>query len=376
MSKEIITTEELKALIANGIKQENLHEALPEDAIERIKEKILAIKNREDAKNIPEIVSEAEFSNNQNTEFPEERLNIDAPEQQVDMSGMNDNNIQIAPGSVPAEQPSIPTVGYTPELPEMLKKAMPSELFVFQYTDINENGENLSYKPMRLMEDPDVKKSMQELWIEQGKTKANVYVAKFEKMGEIHFNYTDGISKFIKTPALPDYAGGQEYKENPYAANSMPQIDAPKREELERYIKSSVDLEGIVKNIVMGIIKDSVLTNSERAINDTNSVQEDIDNSSGDVPGYGTRNDQLVKPMEALIREDENLEFNISMKEIVESDSYEKITLPEELNEAIKLGDKKMLKRENQQVQEWLYNEKKYFIPVGRISKDKGYIKL
>ena len=51
---------------------------------------------------------------------------------------------------------------------------------------------------MRLMDDPDVKKSMHDLWIQEGKTKAKVFVAKFEEMGEIDFNYADGTSKFTE----------------------------------------------------------------------------------------------------------------------------------------------------------------------------------
>ncbi|MEK6829623.1 MAG: hypothetical protein AABY15_05885 [Nanoarchaeota archaeon] len=374
MSKQPITIEELKALIANGIKQENLHEVLPEDAIDRIKEKILSFKKREDAKEIPGIVSELDIPKLQagevdNREIPDESQLIPSPEQQVNVSGNNDNNFQVDSGNIPTEQPYSPTMGYAPELPEMLKKAAPSELFVFQYTDINESGENLSFKPMRLMDDPDVKKSMQELWIEEGKTKANIYVAKFEKMGEIHFNYTDGTSKFVQDASTPDYAGGQVYKDNPYAASSVPQIDEPKKAELESYIKSSVDLEKVVHDIVMNILKNSLLTNSERAFN------EDI--SATETPGFGTREDQLVKPMEESVsHEDEEIEFKVTMQEIVESDGYEKIVLPEELNECIKSGDKKLLKRGNEQVQEWTFNGNLYYTPIGRISKDKGYIKV
>ena len=41
MAKQI-NIEELKSLIANSIKQENLHDALPADAVEKIKDKICA----------------------------------------------------------------------------------------------------------------------------------------------------------------------------------------------------------------------------------------------------------------------------------------------------------------------------------------------
>lgn len=354
--------EELKALIANGIREQNLHEVLPEDAIERIKERILSKRDKDSEKQIPEVVSELNIMGGETSEMPDENQLIASPEQQIDMTGDTQSNFFVDAGSSPTDTTLEPEMGYAPELPEMLKKAAPAELFVFQYNDIGESGENLSYKPMRLMDEPDVKKSMQDLWLQEGKTKAKVYVAKFEEIGEINFNYANGTSSFIEKSSLPDYAGGPEYKENPYAAPSLPRIDATTQGELETYIKSSIDLEKVVSDIVMGILKDSILTNTERV-----SVGEDIE-TPVDRPGYGSSIAQMVKPMEES--------FKLSMQEIVEGDEYEKITLPENLNEKIKSGDKSMLSRENDSMQEWVFEGKSYFTPVDRLSKTKGYIKL
>jgi len=360
--------EELKTLIANGIREQNLQGALPEDAVERIKEKILAFRNKDAEKNIPEVVSELDvpslnYITSTETQFPDERELATSPEQQINMTGET-QQINIPAGSVPTGQPSEPTMGYTPELPEMLKKAEPAELFVFKYTDIGESGENLTNKPMRLMDDPDVKKSMQDLWIQEGKTKAKIYVAKFEEIGEINFNYADGTSKFTEKASMPDYVGGPQYKENPYAPESVPQIDEPTQANLETYIKNSVDLEKVVHDIVMGIVKDSLLTNTEKAVN------EDIyDTETQENNGYSIA--QAVKPME------EHIDIELpTMEEIVKSDDYEKITLPEGLNKIINSGDKSKLIKENEFVQEWNFEGKRFFTPVNRISKDKGYTKL
>jgi hypothetical protein len=361
-----LNTEELKTLIASHIKNENLHGALPDDAIERIKEKILAKNSKDSAQGIPEVVSEFNFPTiNTNTDdrvFPDASQATPSPEQQVDMTGSTIPDVHVDAGAIPLDRPSGSVIGYTPELPEMLKKAAPGELFVFRYNDVGESGENLSFKPMRLMDDPDVKKSMNDLWIQEGKTKADVYVAKFEKMGEINFNYTDGTSQFTETSALPDYAGGNQYKENPYAAASLPQIDAATQDSLETYVKSSVDLEKVVHDIVMGIVKDSLLTNTEKAVN----VQEDIA-APIDKPGYGVETAQLVKPMEES--------FTLSMEEIAEGEGYKKIDLPKELNEAISSGNRGMLIKENETMQQWMFEGKEYFTPTNRLSKTKGYIK-
>ncbi len=367
-----LNIDELKALISSQMKNENLHDSLPEDAIERIKEKILAKNSTDSAQGIPSVVSELDtVSLNTNTDdrkFPDERELVSSPEQQISMTGDTGPAVHVDAGEVPIDIPVEPTMGYTPEIPEPLKKAAPGELFVFDYNDVGESGENLSFKPMRLMDDPDAKKSMSDLWVQEGKTKAVVYVAKFEKMGEIEFNYADGTSKFTETASLPDYAGGTEYKDNPYAAESMPQIDAPTQDSLETYVKSSVDLEKVVHDIVMGILKDSILTNTEKAVNvvPASNVMEDIA-ASEDRQGYGVETTQRVKPMEES--------FDLTMDVLVESEEYKKITLPKELNERIKSGDKSLLVVENDDMQKWEFQDKTYYTPLNRLSKTKGYIK-
>jgi len=368
MSKQI-NIEELKTLIANGIRQENLDGALPEDAIERIKERILAFKEREAAKEIPSVVSEVDIpelpaGGNSEGDFPNEN------ELMSQNTSGNTETISVDAGAVPTEEPFLPTMGYSPELPEILKKAEPSELFVFQYNDIGESGENLTNKPLRLMDDPDVKKSMNDLWIEQGKTKAKVYVAKFEEIGEITFNYANGTSSFVEKSSLPDYAGGHEYKENPYAAPSLPQIDSTTQGELETYIKSSIDLEKVVHDIVMGIVKDSLLTNTEKASNSVpNYAIGAIDPNNQDIP----TNEQGQYINEDT--SDEEIELVITMREIVEGIGFEKVLLPKELNEKINSGDNSMLIRENGEVQEWKCDGSTYYVPKERISKTRGYIK-
>lgn len=362
--------EELKTLIANSIREENLQNSLPQDAVERIKNKILNKRDEKDSDKIPEVVSELDVptlqTNTDDRVFPDESQISNTITGGTIM-------VNMPAGSFATEQPSEPVVANSPELPEPLKKAAPAELFVFQYNDVGESGENLSFKPMRLMDDPDVKKSMHDLWMDEAKTKAKVFVAKFEEIGEIEYNYADGTSKFVEKASTPDYEGGPEYKENPYAAESLPQIDAPTQDNLETYIKNSVDLEKVVHDIVMGIVKDSLLTNSEKAIN------EDIhDTETQENNGYSIA--QAVKPMEeSESKEDEQIIFTnegvkLDVETLVKSEEFERVVLPEELNENINSGDKSMLKSESNGIQVWEFEGSKYYTQVGRISKNKGYI--
>jgi len=369
-----INIEELKTLIANGIREQNLHESLPEDAVEKITRKILALRDKESALEMPDIVSEVEtadlnYSSGHSDQFPDQRELEVSPEQHVSVTGET-STFDNPSGAVPTEQPSDPTMGYTPELPEMLQKAAPGELFVFRYNDVGESGENLSNKPMRLMDDPDVKKSMHDLWIQEGKTKAKVFVAKFEEMGEIDFNYADGTSKFTEKSALPDHAGGPEYQENPYAAASLPQVDAATQENLETYMKSSVDLEKTIHDIVMKIIKDSLLTNTEQAVNNnTLNIQEN------DMPMVAVCPKPTSGEMPMMLTKDEFEKFQLTMEDVVKDDNFERVDLPKELNEAITSGDKTMLVQENEHMQKWSFKNVEYYTPLNRLSKSKGYTK-
>lgn len=365
--------EELKTLIANSIREENLQGSLPEDAVERIKERILNKRDEKDSNKIPEIVSELDIPVVQNN--TEDRLFPDEEEaaQAYPSADATHEVAVVEPGAYQSEQPSEPKMGFTPEIPEPLKKAAPAELFVFQYNDIGESGENLSYKPMRLMDDPDVKKSMHDLWLDEAKTRAKVFVAKFEEIGEIEYNYADGTSKFVEKSSTPDYEGGPSYKENPYAAESLPQIDEPTQDNLETYIKSSVDLEKVVHDIVMKVIKDSLLTNSERAVN------EDIYDSGENKENNGYSVAQAVKPMEESTESDDQITFTneghkLDVETLVKSENFERVTLPKKLNESINSGDRSMLKSEGNGVQLWEFEGSYYYTQEGRISKDKGYI--
>lgn len=371
MSKQM-NIEELKTLIAKEIKSKNLHQSLPEDAVEKIKNKILSVRDHGDSQNMPDVVSELDtptlnYPTDDTASFPDQSQVIASPEQQIDVSGSTDS-FQVAAGSEQTGQPSQPTTGYMPELPTMLQKAEPSELFVFRYNDVVNNSENLSNKPMRLMDEPDVMKSMRDMWIEHGKTRAKVYVAKFEEIGEIKFDYSNGTSKFTEKASMPDHQSSPVYNENPYLEESLPQIEGDSKSNLETYIKSSVDLEKVVHDIVMGIVKDSLLTNTEKAVNSQPELEEDIAIVQ-DRPGYGADTTQMVKPME------EN-SFNMTMEDIVKDDGFERITLPKALNENISSGDTSLLVNENEFIREWRFENKSFYTPVSRVSKDKGYIKL
>jgi hypothetical protein len=261
---------------------------------------------------------------------------------------------------------------YEPALPSFMDKIDPAKIIVFDMNELSQGGENLSHKPLRTFENPDVKKSMNDLWIDEGKRKADVYMVKLEKIGCLDFNYSNGTTRFDEKKFDPDFAVQATYRENPYAANdAMKSVES--QSNVMNQISTAVDLEGVVKNIVMDLIKKGITT--------------DLPQES-----YGYDKSQAVKPMEesvpgyaarAMFNSGGDIEelntvadsFDLNMAKLVDDDgSFMKTELPESLREHIGSGDREFLRNENQEVEEWHFDNTSYFLPKNRISKNKGYV--
>jgi hypothetical protein len=376
---EKINIDELKAMIANQIKNENLNEVLDNTNIEEIARNILNKYKKESAINaIPDVIPE-------NTEAPPMPSNPvsmpkpDADEDVPESKYFNPNNGLDSFGTGTTNSPiqvdqntsgNIPS--YEPTLPSFMDKIEPAKIIVFDMNELSEGGENLSHKPLRTFENPDVKKSMNDLWIEDGKRKADVYIVKLEKIGDLDFNYSNGTTRFEEKRFDPDFTIQSKYRENPYAVDdAVKKID--NQSNIMSQISTAVDLEGVVKNIVMDLIKKGITT--------------DLPQES-----YGYDKSQIVKPMEEavpgyaarkLFNSGGDIEelnsvsdsFDLNMAKLVDDDGYFKKTeLPEPLKEHISSGNREFLKNENQEVEEWDFDGCSYFLPKNRISKNKGYI--
>lgn len=91
-------------------------------------------------------------------------------------------------------------LAYKPQIPAILNNIGNEQLFVFSENEISLGAEALSNTYFRLMSNPDEKRTMLELWTTDGKKSADLYIVKFEKLGEITFNPFEGISKFESKP--------------------------------------------------------------------------------------------------------------------------------------------------------------------------------
>lgn len=375
---EKINIDELKAMIANQIKNENLHEVLDGVNIEEIAKNILGKHKRDNAVNaIPDMIPE-------NTEAPAMATNaVSMPKPEEDTvpaaryfnpsNGLEDfgtgttnspNQIdQSTSGNIPS---------YEPALPSFMDKIDPAKIIIFDMNELSQGGENLSHKPLRTFENPDVKKSMNDLWIDEGKRKADVYMVKLEKIGCLDFNYSNGTTRFDEKRFDPDFAVKATYRENPYAANdAMKSVEA--QSNVMNQISTAVDLEGVVKNIVMDLIKKGITTDlpQESYGYDKSQAVKPMEES---VPGYAARgmfnSGGDIEELNAVADS-----FDLNMAKLVDDNGYfMKTELPESLKEHIGSGDREFLKNENQEVEEWHFDNTSYFLPKNRISKNKGYV--
>lgn len=375
---EKLNIDELKAMIANQIKNENLNEVLDSVNIEEIARNILGKHKRDNAVNaIPDMIPE-------NTEAPAmatSAVSMPKPEDDVvpaaryfnPSNGLEDFGTGTTNSPNQVDQSTSGNIpSYEPALPSFMDKIDPAKIIVFDMNELSQGGENLSHKPLRTFENPDVKKSMNDLWIDEGKRKADVYMVKLEKIGCLDFNYSNGTTRFDEKRFDPDFAVKATYRENPYAASdAMKSVEA--QSNVMNQISTAVDLEGVVKNIVMDLIKKGITT--------------DLPQES-----YGYDKSQAVKPMEesvpgyaarAMFNSGGDIEelnavadsFDLNMAKLVDDNgSFMKAELPESLKEHIESGNREFLKNENQEVEEWRFDNTSYFLPKNRISKIKGYV--
>ena len=389
MEKQKINHAELKTKIANEIRNMQLDGALSEEAVNKIYNDVInKVRVHQASEGLQRLIPEERQSNQPvNPVSPTDSgnpytLNPDTPpaKSELDIFPTNDKlmpgpinqgltggtNYTNVDGNTNINQGTTGNIpAYKPKLPAFMDKIGAADVIIFNTNEVSEGGENLSNKPFRTMENPDLKKSMHDFWLENGKQRANVYIAKFEKIGEIDFNYNDGTSQFTEKRVDIDNNQVSNYQENPYKEKSTPETIKDKHLDaagLETYIKSSIDLEKVVHDMVSNILKDYFQTNKATA------VQQETSLNNPDGPNFGYRPDDAVKPMQESVSK-----FDLKVIDVVTH--YTRKDIPLALQESINKGSTEFLKNKNDEVEEWLYEGVSYFMPVGKITVKKGYVK-
>lgn len=93
---------------------------------------------------------------------------------------------------------------YKPQLPEFILKSQPAQLFIYDRNELSMGAESLSNMKYSVVGSPDTKKSMHELWIEEGKIKAEIFKVELQQIGVMEFDPTVGTCRFVEmTSPMP-----------------------------------------------------------------------------------------------------------------------------------------------------------------------------
>lgn len=87
---------------------------------------------------------------------------------------------------------------YKPTLPDSVLQAEPGKLFIYDMNQLSLGGESLSNQPYNTLDNPENKSSMHDLWIKDGKVRAQLYKVEFKPIGEMVFDPFNGTSKFVE----------------------------------------------------------------------------------------------------------------------------------------------------------------------------------
>lgn len=372
-----INTEELKTMIVGKIKEIGLNDVLDTAAVERIKDKVMGVYNHEKAKAsisdvIPENTIPAGMGVTEMGNFPKEETPVTGETVSIETTSVetpvNNYDGTIQPGQNVDAGTTGNVPAYSPELPSFMNKIEPAKVIVFSQNELSESGENLTKKPLRTYEDPDIKKTMNDFWLDKGQKRAEVYAVKLEKIGELEFNYANGTTQFVEKRFDPDFEAQNKYKENPYMADNagpaLPgELDINGQPNIAAQISTSVDIEQIVKDLVMKMLKDQLMTNTTKAVNADSTHEYSLGAIDPSNPNRPMDNQGYYV----------SESFEIKMIDLV--NDYNKIDTPKTLKEAIEKNDKTFLVKENAEVQEWKLEGKTYYTPVVKMSTKKCYIK-
>jgi len=347
---KMINQEEVNALLASEIRKKGLNDTLKLDVIrEKVMKKIQEMSS-DTSQEVNEMENPAVAQGP--TEFPNPANDEESFHVAPNIINTGDTQVGMKAGAQPLNVQIEPKMAIIPEVPDFLKEVQPGKFFVFDFNELSVGGENLSNKPFKTMENPDVCKSMQQMWSENGITKAEVYQTKFEKIGEVVFDYKSGSSQFIEMGAQPDFDIQQQYKQNPY-------VSQPDKE-IENYIKGNVDLDQKINDVVTNIVKNYFLTNSERAVETQPAPHPHR------VPDV-TFDGNITQVNEG----------KVTLRDLVSNDSgFKKIDTPQELLETI-TGKAKtaQLVYEDKEVKKWVLDNKEYYLPSDAMSIKKCYVK-
>ena len=230
-----VNIEDIKKAIASEIKTMNLQDVLDSSAVNTI---AMRIKNEADFNRtvsqapkgvLPESELPIPTNNFSNNSFPEESdilskdpNTIEQPENN-DAAPTIDVQPEIPSGSFPTDVAYAPEVSNKPIIPYEIQNKEPIKLFVFQESELVQNGEVLAAKEFATVDDPNTKKSMTSIWIDQVNLKAEMYLVKFEKIGDMTYDFTSNSATLNREQGVAPQNNAPINTETPYMGVEVPE---------------------------------------------------------------------------------------------------------------------------------------------------------
>jgi hypothetical protein len=281
---EKITTSELEEMIKNKfIEKGVLENDITEEILNNISSKI----KEEANKNKPtEKISNTEIENNSNELLPEK--NIDSTEiQQTNNSSENsyrDGELDERERMLAEKEAELirreqelalkeKEVEYHPEMPQIIENVGCEDFFIFNENQLSVGAEKLSNTEFNLVNSPEEKSTMKNIWLKDGKKEANVFKVNFEKIGCIKFEPFEGISTF-ENHSESDGISSLLDVQAEYLANN------PTAEPNEN--KTMIDIENKDLNFNTSNISDYIepIKNVVQPLIKTNDIEQDLEQSN------------------------------------------------------------------------------------------------
>jgi len=283
-----ITTSEIEDLIKKTIQTKGLNADISEEKINEIKNKIIEKANAdlnayansnneiegEEVVDIQPTNYQDSSSITQTTTVDNDEVEQYKKEGELDQKSNELNQKEIDLANRESElQRKEDQLAYEPKLPETLENVGAEEFFVFNTSELSHGAEGMSYNKFRKKGEPDTKSSMSDIWSKDGKTKADVYVVEFKKLGNLEFNPFNGTSTFTedrfenpeelsKVPQdglTPEAAVDSQNATEDMQDTIDPVMDKTLPPAEDMGLVNAVDMEKIVKDRVDAIIKDYFL---------------------------------------------------------------------------------------------------------------------
>lgn len=198
--KKQISLSEIESMIRNHIDEKGFKTHISDNQIEEIKNKIKTRMSMPSSgifyMNPPEdtdsiIDAGGDFSGG----MEEEVIPSNEEDQTMPISNY-ESDIEASKEEVGIDQEQ--ELSYQPQLPNAIQQAEPGKLFVYDMMQLALGGESLSSAQYNCKDNPELKQSMHDLWLNDGKIRAEIFKVEYKSIGELVFDPFNGTTKFVE----------------------------------------------------------------------------------------------------------------------------------------------------------------------------------